>query len=144
MALKHSVPGILFVNSGVIKPAELSQEAFDSWYCQEHIPDVVAKSGINHAYRYEHVNDGSSPARRLNFLTIYGMDDINFTETAEFRSLEGQRPGPSMERIFEKSEFDTRSYELVQVDEAAGAAGSGSGSGKIASYPSSLRGVDII
>lgn len=52
------------------------------------------------------------------------MDDISFTETEEFKSLEGQRPGPSRERIFEKSEFDTRSYELVQFDEAVGASGS--------------------
>jgi hypothetical protein len=140
MAMKHPIPGILFVNSGVIKPAELSLEAFDSWYCEEHIPDVVAKSGISHAYRYKHINDGSSPARRLNFLTIYGMDDINFTETDEFKSLEGQRPGPSRERIFEKSEFDTRSYELVQVDEAPGAVGSG----KITSYSSSLPDFDAM
>jgi len=125
MASMQPVPGILTVNSGVIKPVELSQAAFDSWYCDEHIPEVVAKSGISHAYRYEHVDNGASPARRLNFLTIYGMDDINFTRSDEFKGLEGQRPGPSRERIFDKSEFDTRSYELVQVEEAAGTTTSG-------------------
>ena len=51
----------------------------------------------------------------LGFLTIYPMPDINFMTTPEFQSLEGQSPGPSRTRIFEKAEFDTRSYELVQV-----------------------------
>lgn len=106
------------MNSDVIKPDQLSREDFNNWYCDEHIHDVVAKSGVSKAHRYEHVADGSSPSRRLGFLTIYEMPDINFIETKEFRSLEGQSPGPSKEKIFEKSEFDTRSYELVQVDEA--------------------------
>ena len=123
MAPKPPIPGMLWVNSDVLNPTHLSKASFDSWYCDEHILDVVSKSGIKHAYRYE--TDPSSPARRLSFLTIYGMDDIDFTETQEFKSLEGQRPGPSRERIFEKAEFDTRSYELVQVDEVEGGVGSG-------------------
>ena len=121
MASRKPVPGILVVNSDVIKPNELSRKGFDDWYCDEHIPDVVAKSGITSAARYEHIADGSSPARRLGFLTIYGMPDINFMETDEYRGLEGQSPGPSRERIFKKAEFDTRAYELVQVDVVKGA-----------------------
>ena len=121
MSQKNAVPGILWVNSAVIKPEQLSKEDFNTWYCSEHIPDVVAKSGINNAFRYEHIADSTSPGRRLGFLTIYGMPDINFMETEEFRSLEGQSPGPSRERIFENTEFDTRSYELVQTHESKGA-----------------------
>ena len=41
--------------------------------------------------------------------------------TDKFRGLEGQSPGPNQERIFKQTEFDTRSYELVQLDEAKGA-----------------------
>ncbi|RDW56613.1 hypothetical protein BP5796_13078 [Coleophoma crateriformis] len=119
MALqKKPVPGMMSVNSDVIKPEELSRHDFDSWYCDEHIPDVVAKSGIRAAYRYNFVADGSSPARKLGFLTLYEMDDIGFMETEEFRTLEGQRPGPSRDRIFKKAEFDTRGYELIQYDDA--------------------------
>ena len=106
------------MNSDVIKPIRLSKEEFNTWYCSEHIPDVVEKSGIKNAVRYEHVADSTSLNRRLRFLTIYGMPDINFMETEEFRSLEGQKPGPSRGRIFENAEFDTRSYELVQTDES--------------------------
>ena len=118
MAANKSIQGMMWVNSDVIKPDQLSRDDFDNWYCDEHIHDVVAKAGVSNAHRYKYVDDGSTPARRLKFLTIYEMPDINFMETKEFRSLEGQSPGPSKERIFEKSEFDTRSYELVQFDEA--------------------------
>lgn len=121
MSQKNAVPGILWVNSAVIKPEQLSKEDFNTWYCNEHIPDVVAKSGIKNAFRYEHIADGTSPGRRLEFLTIYGMPDINFMETEEFRSLEGQSPGPSRETIFENAEFDTRSYELFETHESKGA-----------------------
>jgi len=115
MAEKKPIPGILWVNSDVIKPDQLSKEDFDSWYCDEHIPDVVAKSGIATAHRYEYVPGRSIPERSLGFLTVYLMEDVNFMETKEFKSLEGQSPGPSKERIF------TRSYELVQLNEAGNA-----------------------
>lgn len=121
MSQKAPVPGILWVNSDVIKPNKLSRKDFNTWYCDQHIPDVVAKSGIVNAFRYEYIADGTSTDRRLGFLTVYGMLDIHFMETKEFRSLEGQTPGPSKERIFENAEFDTRSYELVHTDEAKGA-----------------------
>lgn len=121
MSPKHPVAGILWVNSDVIQPERLTKERFNTWYCNEHIPDVIAKSGVENAVRYEHVADCTSPGRRLGFLTIYGMPDIDFMKTHEFRSLEGQSPGPSREIIFENAEFDTRSYELVQTYETRGA-----------------------
>lgn len=120
MAPNSPVPGILMVNSDVLNPDKLSKKSFDDWYCNEHIPDVLKKSGISYAYRYEHLSDGVSPPRRLNFLTLYGMPDINYMETDDFRTLEGQSPGPNQETIFKHAEFDTRSYELVQSDEAKG------------------------
>ncbi|KAF4631293.1 hypothetical protein G7Y89_g6837 [Cudoniella acicularis] len=100
---KPPVPGILFVNSDILPTqSQLSKQTFNTWYCNEHIPDVVAKSGISYAYWYEHVIDRLSAARRLNFLTIYGMDDINFAESEEFRSLKGQKPGPNKEGILKR------------------------------------------
>jgi hypothetical protein len=120
MSPKSPVPGILFVNSDVIKPDKLSREAFDKWYCEEHIPDVVRKSGISYAHRYEHLSDGVSPPRKLGFLTLYGMPDINYMKTSDFKSLEGQSPGPNQETIFKNAEFDTRSYQEIQRDEKPG------------------------
>jgi hypothetical protein len=116
---------MMWVNSDVIKPDSLSRDAFDAWYCDEHIPDVMRKSGITSAARYDHMINGPSTSRRLGFLTIYQMPDINFKDTEEFKGLEGQSPGPNRDTIFVNAEFDTRSYELVQVDEANGMEGSG-------------------
>jgi len=122
MAPKPPIPGILWVNSDVIHPENLSKKDFDDWYCDEHIPDVVSKPGISHAYRYEYVLSKSTLPRKLSFLTLYGMPDIQYMETDEFRTLEGQSPGPNLERIFRNAEFDTRSYREVQRDERIGAA----------------------
>jgi len=120
MPLKAPVPGMMWVNSDVIKPDALARNDFDKWYCDEHIPEVMTKSGIRSANRYDHMINGPSGPRRLGFLTIYEMPDINFMETEEFRGLEGQSPGPNQNTIFVNAEFDTRSYELAQTDEAKG------------------------
>lgn len=125
MASQPRTPGIMWVNSDVIKSDALARKDFDRWYCDEHIPDVVTKSGVESANRYDHMINGPAGPRRLGFLTIYEMPDINFMETEEFRGLEGQSPGPNRDTIFANAEFDTRSYELVQVDEAQGMQGSG-------------------
>src|ERR1700710_2401233 len=101
MPAKPSIRGIMWVNSDVIKPNSLRRQAFDTWYCNEHIPDVLTKSGIQSACRYDHMINGASGPRHLGFLTIYEMPDINFMETDEFRGLEGQSPGPNRENIFE-------------------------------------------
>lgn len=125
MASKRPIPGIMWVNSDVIKPDNLSRQAFDDWYSDEHIPDVMAKSGISGAARYDHMVNGPSAFRELGFLTIYQMPDIQYMDTEDFKTLEGQTPGPNKDTIFVNSEFDTRSYELVQVHEAKGMEGSG-------------------
>jgi len=122
MAPKSPIPGILWVNSDVINPSALSKKDFDDWYCEEHIPDVVAKPGISYAYRYQYIPSPGTPPRKLSFLTLYGMPDIQYMETNEFRTLEGQSPGPNLDRIFRNAEFDTRSYREVQRDEKVGAA----------------------
>lgn len=116
---------MLWVNSDVTKSGSLTRDDFDKWYCEEHIPDVMAKSGIQSAARYDHMINGISGPRHLGFLTIYQMPDINFMETEEFKGLEGQSPGPNRDTIFVNAEFDTRSYELVQIDEAKGKENSG-------------------
>ncbi|KAH8590145.1 hypothetical protein B0O99DRAFT_691798 [Bisporella sp. PMI_857] len=109
------IPGIIWVNSDVISPS-LTASAFDAWYMEEHIPDVVSLSGIPSAARYRHLVTGPSSPRKLKFLTIYQLPDLRFMETKEFKGLEGQREGPNRETIFEKAEFDTRAYRTVQVD----------------------------
>jgi hypothetical protein len=65
MAAAKAIPGMLWVNSDVIKPDQLSRRDFNDWYCDENIHDVVAKSGVTSAHRYQHIDDGSTPSRRL-------------------------------------------------------------------------------
>ena len=114
---KTPIPGVLYVNSDTISPA-LSREDFEEWYTKEHIPDVVAISGVASAARYNFIPSPHAPERELKFLTLYQMPDLNFMDSAEFRGLEGQSEGPSKERIFKKAVFDTRGYRAVQTDQA--------------------------
>lgn len=119
MSPQKQIPGILWVNSDVLpeKRDRLSRDDFDFWYHDDHIPDVVSRSGVSSASRWSHLADGSTPERRLKYLTLYHFADINFMKTPEFMTLEGVVPGPNRWTIFENTEFDTREYELVQVDE---------------------------
>jgi hypothetical protein len=114
-------PGIFFVNSDVLphKLSSLSRSDFDYWYISDHIPDVLSRSGVSGASRWNYIpsKDKSIPQRDLKFLTTYDFPDLNFMKTPEFMSLEGVVPGPNRWTIFENVVFDSREYELVQVDE---------------------------
>ncbi|PGH20379.1 hypothetical protein AJ80_03647 [Polytolypa hystricis UAMH7299] len=126
MTTQQPLQGVMWVNSGVIKPDQLSEEDFNDWYCDEHIPDVVATSGVDSAARYKRV-DGAITSSLHKFLTVYEMPDINFKGSDEFQSLEGQSLGPSTDRIFLKTEFDTRFFEEMKVPGQEG--------GKVGSAP---------
>ncbi|KAG9243938.1 hypothetical protein BJ878DRAFT_568009 [Calycina marina] len=121
MAPKTPIPGILFFNSDVINIQSLSRADFDLWYCDEHILDIVRQSGVTYAHRYEFVEDGATPDRKLKYLTLYGMPDLNHMHTKELASLEGQSAGPNKDHVFKNAEFDTPAYATVQFDENKGA-----------------------
>lgn len=112
-----AIPGIVWVESDTIKPEKLSKDDLRTWSQNENIPEVVSKSGVRSAHRYEAATGGptrsNSARRQLSFLTVYELPDVNFVKTAEYQALEGERPGgPNKEKIFDNSEFLTRSYEV--------------------------------
>ena len=82
---------------------------------------------MRHGSRYRsilpdhHLHGLSRPQTYVHgqFLTVYEMRDLGFTQTTEFHGLEGQNPAsPSKDKIFLRTEFDTRYYEKVYVHEA--------------------------
>ena len=84
--------GVLWVASRVKQPG-LTPEKFCSWYENVHIPEVTALSGVPRASHYESIKPFPLPGTLSSstpWLTIYEMPDINFRETEEFRSLDGQ------------------------------------------------------
>lgn len=65
-------PGIIWCNSRIIKPDELSKETFSRWYSDKHVPDAIGTGYLQEAYRYESVD----PQAEAPFLAIYYATDI--------------------------------------------------------------------
>ncbi|OCL11324.1 hypothetical protein AOQ84DRAFT_229528 [Glonium stellatum] len=125
--------GVLWVASR-IKQAGLTPEKFCAWYENIHIREVTALSGIPRAARYESVKPSPTPGALSDdalWLTVYEMPDINFRETKEFRSLDGQSEPEKelLETVFKQAGFDTRFYECYfgrRIPDTTTSSGSGS------------------
>ena len=111
-----STPGLLYVESVITEPSHLSSETFTQWYEQEHIPDILATSGINVAFRYESVD----PHATRPYLACYPLQSLEFLQTPEFTSIPIHStrflpPGPDggAGRFFDHADFDMRYYQLL-------------------------------
>ncbi|KAJ0369442.1 hypothetical protein COL26b_010431 [Colletotrichum chrysophilum] len=106
-------PGLLFVNSKIIRPDLIDEESFFKWYDEDHIAEILATSGIQSAFRFLDVNIGSV---ERPYLAIYPMRDIGFTQTEEFRNINVSSDMlPNGGPIYDLADFDVRYYKLVQV-----------------------------
>ena len=65
-------PGMIWCNSKVTKPDELSWDGFCIWYRDVHIPDVLKTGAVREAFRYEAVD----PSNDRPHLTLYYAEDI--------------------------------------------------------------------
>lgn len=77
------IRGIITALSRNKDPEGCSTENMMEWYDQVHIPDVLAKGGIDAGYRYRSTNDEAY----YPFLVLYPVEDTGFVETPEFNSL---------------------------------------------------------
>lgn len=106
-------PGLLFVNSKIIRPDLIGEEAFFKWYDEDHIAEILATSGIQSAFRFLDANIGSV---ERPYLAMYPMRDIGFTKTEEFRNINVSSDMlPNGGPIYDLADFDVRYYKLVQV-----------------------------
>ncbi|KAH7377668.1 hypothetical protein BKA66DRAFT_422017 [Pyrenochaeta sp. MPI-SDFR-AT-0127] len=117
--------GVLWVSSRVVHPASLSVEKFCEWYENTHIQEVLSLAGIPSAVRYEALQpqpDAKAWSNEAPWLTVYEMPDIEYRNTDDFKSLDGQsEPSQNLlEGVFKNARFDTRFYEEVQVFENEG------------------------
>ena len=91
--LSGKKPGLLWVNSKIKAPDELSPEAYTKWYEDVHIPDIFKTSGIHEAYRYQTLGqDDERP-----YLALYPLQDLDFLQTDEFKCKD--RPTHSVEAL---------------------------------------------
>lgn len=66
-------PGIIWCNSRITKPDQVSKETFSQWYSDKHVPDAIDTGHLQEAYRYESVD----PQAEAPFLAIYYAGDVS-------------------------------------------------------------------
>ncbi|OCK82483.1 hypothetical protein K432DRAFT_293122, partial [Lepidopterella palustris CBS 459.81] len=98
----------------------LTPSIFCNWYENTHIQKVAALSGVPSAVRYEAITSPPYPgflSEDASWLAVYGMPDIEFQQSAEFKVM-GRQSEPRMgllEDVFKKARFDMKCYECVEV-----------------------------
>lgn len=70
--MAKSSPGIIWCNSKVTKPEELSNVDFSRWYSEKHVPDTIDTGLIHEAYRYESID----PNANTPFLALYYANNV--------------------------------------------------------------------
>lgn len=66
-------PGLLYVNSKIVKPDTLSPEQYTEWYEKVHIPDIFKTNGIDEAFRWEAVSSPMNPEPERPYLALYPL-----------------------------------------------------------------------
>jgi len=106
--------GILWINSKVTDSASLPVEAFNRWYEEIHIPDIIAAKpgGVLASWRYKCVDlDRSAP-----FLAVYKVPDMGFLQSKEFKSIPMVHPSlPGNGPIHRFADFDARFLGHVET-----------------------------
>ncbi|KAH6672053.1 hypothetical protein B0J14DRAFT_639994 [Halenospora varia] len=114
-----SQTGLLWVNSKITNPSDISPQNFKSWYEEEHIPDVFATKQIHSACRYQNID----PSANRPYLALYPVPDMKFLGSQQFLDIpvasKKYFSGPDV-KCFDVAEFDTRFYEFVHSFEKEG------------------------
>ncbi|KAL4950413.1 hypothetical protein BDW69DRAFT_57788 [Aspergillus filifer] len=109
-----------------IKHGTITPPAFEKWYNDVHVADVLKTSGINSAARY-HAFGTTPDSADWPFLALYPVPDEEFLASEEFANvpvaiesdlLQGEK------NCFDVAEFDIRQHRAL-VDVHAGEVGAG-------------------
>ncbi|KAL4966539.1 uncharacterized protein BDV14DRAFT_198997 [Aspergillus stella-maris] len=111
--------GLLLAISRV-KPGQITPAAFEEWYNDVHVADVLKTSGINSAARY-HASGTTPDSQEWPFLALYPVPDVAFLVSAEFTSvpIAIESDLQTGKTCFDVAEFDIRQHRAV-VDVHAG------------------------
>jgi hypothetical protein len=107
-----SGPGILLAATHIID-STLSDETFNKWYNEIHIPDVVATGGVTQATRFRNAN----PDAAEKYLALYHVPDLSVVASEKFKNIpEKHEMLPGGKSIRDLVNMEVRFYKLVQVD----------------------------
>ena len=118
-------PGLLFVSSRIADPKKTSDELYNRFYNDEHLPDVLnhakEKSGYTKlALRYKNVNGESV----MPYLALYPLRDTVFFSSEKESLIEDTRKSKTFngDDCHDHIEFGSRPYEKIQTFEGYGQA----------------------
>ncbi|QDS70905.1 hypothetical protein FKW77_006333 [Venturia effusa] len=104
-------PGLITSHSNITKPEAFSDDQFNTWYNNVHIPDVLATGAVTAAYRFHHA-DPESPKP---YMAVYFVPDLSAIQSEGFQSIpmthSSLPDGVSMHAL---AHFDTRIYSFTQ------------------------------
>lgn len=115
-----SGPGILWINSKITAPDQVSPELYKKWYESVHIPDIInaRPGGVIASSRYQCM-DSERPAP---YLAVYSVPDLGFLQSPEFRAVPMTHEMlPEGGPIHRFASFDARFYQRVEIAEREGA-----------------------
>ncbi|KAL2811258.1 hypothetical protein BJX63DRAFT_433549 [Aspergillus granulosus] len=123
MTSLYTGPGLLYVGSRTKPSTDISNETYNKWYDDIHVPDVLETSGVQTAVRYI-AAPGKSDDLNWPFLAVYPISNLHYLTTEEFANIPSTDrllPGPS-HSCLDCAEFDQRHYATVgkfQVGESS-------------------------
>jgi hypothetical protein len=91
-------------------------EAFDRWYTEEHLPDLVGVPGILLARRF--VRDAAYPFASplgMDFLTLYDVESLAVLDTDEYRAF-GRQPSPRTMEVTSGLGFVRNVYRQISPE----------------------------
>ncbi|KAI8633633.1 hypothetical protein F5Y19DRAFT_414299 [Xylariaceae sp. FL1651] len=114
-----AIPGLMYVGSRVRNPQRTSDELYNRFYNDEHLPEVLSHGHSKLALRYKNA-DINAP---LPYIALYPIDDASFIGSPTSKQLIEDTKRSKMlgcDNIFELIYFEMRPYEKIQTYEAYG------------------------
>lgn len=116
-----SNPGLLFVAARISDPSKTTDEQFNKFYNEEHLPDVLNyKTKITSlALRYKNTN----PSSERPYLALYPLEDDSFFSSGILEQLtEDTKHSKTYNGadVTEFLHFDARPYKKIQTFEGHG------------------------
>jgi hypothetical protein len=109
--------GILFVTSYIINPSKTTDEAYNRFYNDEHLPDVISSGGTTLGLRYK--NTKPATETDMPYLALYPVDTQWLGSPEHNHLITSTKKSPAMqtEDRNELVKFDSRFYEKIQTFE---------------------------
>ncbi|KAF2401682.1 hypothetical protein EJ06DRAFT_547970 [Trichodelitschia bisporula] len=105
-------PGLLIARSRITSP-ELSEDVFERWYNEVHIPDVLAVGTISAAYRFRN----SNPAAEVPYLAVYTVPEFSKVDMGKLGALPmAHEMLPGGGTITDFVDIDSQFYKLTQEE----------------------------